>query len=142
MADKPYVSPSKLKRFFMGLLGEKLNTKEEITANTDVDKFAGAMAMKEIYEEVNDSLASYNKIKQAINIAVTCEDVESNKNGSASIDLTSYGFKNKPIPLLVGNRQLQSWVSTITTTTLNLGFYNPNSKTISGYAYYYLIELE
>lgn len=58
MADKPYVSPNRLKRFLTGLLGEKLNTKEEIIANTDVKKFAGAMAVQEIYEEINQSLAN------------------------------------------------------------------------------------
>lgn len=56
MAEKPFVSPRRLKRFFTGLLGEKLNTKEEILANTDVKKFAGAMAVQEIYEDVNNSL--------------------------------------------------------------------------------------
>lgn len=56
MAEKPFVSPRRLKRFFTGLLGEKLNTKEEILANTDVKKFAGAMALQEIYEDVNNSL--------------------------------------------------------------------------------------
>lgn len=56
MAEKPFVSPRRLKRFFTGLLGEKLNTKEEILANTDEKKFAGAMAVQEMYGELNDSL--------------------------------------------------------------------------------------
>ena len=56
MADKPFVSPRRLKKFLTNLLGEKLNTKEEILANTDVKKFAGAMAVQEMYGELTDSL--------------------------------------------------------------------------------------
>lgn len=52
MADRPFVSPRRLKEFFKLLLKEKLDTVEEIEANTDVGKFAGAMALK----EVNSSL--------------------------------------------------------------------------------------
>lgn len=56
MADKPFVSPRRLKKFLTNLLGEKLDTKEEILANTDVKKFAGAMAVQEMFNDVNDSL--------------------------------------------------------------------------------------
>ena len=60
MADKPFVSPRRLKKFLTNLLGEKLNTKEEVLANTDAKKFAGAMALQEMFNDVTDSLVNEN----------------------------------------------------------------------------------
>ena len=59
MADKPFVTPRRLKRFLTNLRGEKLNTKEEILANTDAKKFAGAMAVQEMFNDVIDSLGGF-----------------------------------------------------------------------------------
>lgn len=85
MAEKPFVSPRRLKRFFMGLLGEKLNTKEEIIANTDVKKFAGAMAVQEMFQDVDDRLKDGLNNSGVVLKTAYMDEAETNGSGIVAL---------------------------------------------------------
>ena len=90
------------------------------------------------YNELNNALGM--QIKQIIPLAMGAYSLESDKYTISTIDLSSYGFKKRPVFALAGLRYCEAYVSTITTTELNLVVYNSNSKAVNAYVYANLIE--
>ena len=85
MADKPYVSPSKLKRFFIGLLGEKLNTKEPVFSE-DEYSFSDTSLSPEIsywFALSDEEISEVNRTIPEVNIG--CEVIVQVENKKRTI---------------------------------------------------------
>ena len=108
---------------------------------------ADAKTAGEEFAKVNNSISVISsrlgtQIRKIEEISVTSDSLASDKSGTKTVDLTSYKFVNKPIALVTGMRFTQSWVSTISTTQMTVGFHNPTPSAKTGYAYCTLIEFK
>ena len=91
-------------------------------------------------DELNDSLGE--QIKRIVLISVSFDNLASEKGTNKIVDLTSYGFTKAPIPLLRGTRNINGYVSQISTTEMNVYAYNPTASAINGIVHVTLIEFK
>ena len=113
-----------------------LSTMADVSATTETNYLAGATAVKELNSKLG------KQIKQIVEVKVVSDNLASNASGTKTVNLTSYGFVNRPYPFAIGTRYVQSWVSTISTTQMTVGFHNPCPTARAGEAYYYLVEFK